>query len=195
MLSTIFQVVPSCQVVNIQYVECCDEYEYFPYDLDFPNWDYEKQEDCGRCFERCMEMTISNDKRVDAVIIILSGTTTFTPEDCNFEARIFRSDVNVYSSPIFSLSLKFNDITADLRFKMICTLRRSHPLIIQLQHGDKLCIYRESCSMVTFHSDFAGEGQIFVIYDTEHDLDNFKSIFTDVHSINKVYFQKYWGGY
>lgn len=71
-----------------------------------PNVENEEQEKLDLedgCLRRCMEMTIANEKREDAIIIILWGTRIYGIEDYSFRAKNLHLDMDVYSSPIFSI--------------------------------------------------------------------------------------------
>ncbi len=100
--------------------------------------------------EICMEATVTKPEECIAIIF------SFVAHDqgwsdyhwnhgwyehswCSMEARIIRNNEEVFISNLFKLrEVDDNDQV------YFCTLRRQHPFVHALKHGDKICVYARS---------------------------------------------------
>jgi len=99
--------------------------------------------------ELCMETIVTNPEECIAVIFSFvahdQGWSDYHYDHghynswCSMEARIVQNNEDVYISSLFRLR------HADWRDQMyLCTLRRLHPFVHALQHGDKIRVYARS---------------------------------------------------
>ncbi|XP_073392667.1 uncharacterized protein [Physcomitrium patens] len=144
---------PSCQVIS-----------YYDHAIGFvENTMMRKICSVRDANELCLETRISRKECgivVEAVVITViahdKGFLAFFWGKCSVEGRILRSDVEVFTSELFSLRRRDHRDQA-----YICTLRRSHPLVERLQDGDRVCVFVRSSY------DFeitVMKGSIFVAY-------------------------------
>jgi hypothetical protein len=127
--------------------------------------------------ELCTETIVTNPEECIAVIFSFvahdQGWSDY-PHDhgryhgwCSMEARIVRNNEDVYISSLFRLR------HADWRDQMyLCTLRRRHPFVHALQHGDKIRVYARSSYpgwAITVE-----QGAVCVVHATKGELDHEK---------------------
>ncbi len=99
--------------------------------------------------ERCMEAIVTKPEECIAIIFSfvahdqgrVNGCNSGRYEDglCFMEARIIRNNEEVFISHLFNL--REGDENDQVYF---CTLRRQHPFVHALKHGDKICVYARS---------------------------------------------------
>jgi hypothetical protein len=118
--------------------------------------------------EICMEATVTKPEKCIAIIF------SFVAHDqgwsdyywnhglyehgfCSMEARIIRNNEEVFNSPLFKLQEANHDDQV-----YFCTLRRQHPFVHALKHGDKICVYAKS--MYQGWAITVNQGAICVVY-------------------------------
>jgi hypothetical protein len=100
--------------------------------------------------EICMEATVTKPEECIAIIFsFVAHDQGWSDHDwthgryehgwCCMEARIIRNNEEVFTSHLFKLQeANKNDRV------YFCTLRRRHPFVQALKHGDKICVYARS---------------------------------------------------
>jgi hypothetical protein len=100
--------------------------------------------------EICMEATVTKPEECIAIIFsFVAHDQGWSDYDwnhgryehgfCSMEARIIRNNKEVFISHLFKL--READDNDQVYF---CTLRRQHPFVHALKHGDKICVYARS---------------------------------------------------
>jgi hypothetical protein len=100
--------------------------------------------------EICMEATVTKPEECIAIIFSFvahdQGWSDYAWNHgryehgwCSMEARIIRNNEEVFISHLFKL--READDNDQVYF---CTLRRQHPFVHALKHGDKICVYARS---------------------------------------------------
>jgi hypothetical protein len=100
--------------------------------------------------EICMEATVTKPEECIAIIFSFvahdQGWSLYDWNHgryehgwCSMEARIIRNNEEVFISHLFKL--READDNDQVYF---CTLRRQHPFVHALKHGDKICVYARS---------------------------------------------------
>ncbi len=127
--------------------------------------------------EICMEASVTKPEECIAIIFSFVahdqggfdsqlGYFEYELSQCSMEACIIRNNEEVFSSHLFNLRE-----ADDYDQVYICTLRRQHPFVQALKHGDKICVYARSsgppCAITV------NQGAICVVY----------SVFGEIHVV------------